>query len=411
MLVDFQAETGWSAGSQGTVSNDTTTTNFVIGTRSKKLVTLGNGNQLQYRNATLWSASREDFTDREFIFWAKVDDNATLAGASVDLFTGPTGSETADFFRFAINSGQIEKIFQDGLWVRYPVKFEDAAVTGSPDRSQVVGAQIRATDDGTNPTTVWFNGFGWRPQPDNCAICFVFDDNRDTVYSNAYSYMNRFGIPGTVYTIRDRQNSTGSLTFAQMREMVDVHGWAIASHSDVNWNDVAEPVMLQDLLQTQSYLSSNGFRGAAHFAYTQGANNASAHAVARRLLATARTINRTHPVETWPPADPRRLRAAYVTGSDFGASTGTTLTVAKDWVDRAVASGGWLILTFHDIVDEPLSNTSTTEWPKDDFEDLVDHVVTKIKNPTSGQKLVRARTMPDVWERGLESTRPPGDNP
>ena len=402
MLVDFQAETGWTTStSGGTVTNDSSTSNFVIGSRSKKLVTNAAGNQISYRNVGLWTSPRLDFTDREFIFWAKVDNNDDLGGASIDLFTGPTGSETSEFFRFNIDSGQIEKIFQNGLWVRCPVKFEDATLSATPpDRTQVVGAQIRVTGAGSNPATVWFNGFGWRPQPDNCAICFVFDDNRDTVYSTAYPYMNRFGIPGTVYTIRDRENTSGSLTFPQMREMVDVHGWAIGAHSDVNWNSIDECAMVSDLLQTQSYLTRNGFRGASHFAYAQGGNDATAHAVARRLLATARTINRTHPVETWPPVDPRRLRAAYVTGT----SDGTTLNDAKDWVDRAVNSGGWLILTFHDIVDKALADTTSTEWPKADFESLVDHVVGKINNPVAGQKKVIARTMPDVWERGIETT-------
>ncbi len=396
ILVDFQAETGWSFGSLGTISNDTS--DFVIGSRSKKIVTSGSGGQSQYRNATLWASNRLDFTDREFIFWAKVANNDDLDEASIDLFTGPNGSETSDFFRFPINSGQGEKFFQDGLWVRYPVKFEDASTSGSPDRSQVVGAQLRATDiNNTNPVTIWFNGFGWRPQPANCAICFVFDDNRASVYSTAYPYMNRFGIPGTVYTIRDRENLAGFLSFAQMRQMEEMHGWAICSHSEINWDTVDELTMTQDLLRTQAYLLRNGFSGGAHFAYTQGENNATARMVARRLLATARTINRASPVETWPPADPHRLRPGYITGT----SGGITLAVAESWVDRAVASGGWLILTFHDIVDKTLANTETTEWPKADFEALVDYVVDKIGSPSVGQKPVLARTIPDVWERGL----------
>ena len=81
--------------------------------------------------------------------------------------------------------------------------------------------------------------------------------------------------------------------------------------------------------------------------------------VARRYLATVRTISQaTH--ETWPPADPHRLRVTYVTGT----SSGTTLVAAKAAVDRAKANKEWLIFVFHDFVEGATTTSGSHTLPQ-----------------------------------------------
>lgn len=81
--------------------------------------------------------------------------------------------------------------------------------------------------------------------------------------------------------------------------------------------------------------------------------------VGRRYVSTIRTINQaTH--ETWPPADPHKLRVTYVTGT----SSGMSLTTAKAAVDRAKANKEWLIFVFHDFVEGATTTNGSHTLPQ-----------------------------------------------
>lgn len=80
--------------------------------------------------------------------------------------------------------------------------------------------------------------------------------------------------------------------------------------------------------------------------------------VGRRFCSTIRSINQKT-TETWPPADPHKLRVLYITGT----SAGTTLTAAKAAVDKAKANREWLILVFHDFAEGATTTSGSHTLP------------------------------------------------
>lgn len=80
--------------------------------------------------------------------------------------------------------------------------------------------------------------------------------------------------------------------------------------------------------------------------------------VGRRYLSTIRTINQAT-AETWPPADPHKLRVTYITGT----SSGTTLAAAKAAVAQAKANKEWLVLVFHDFVEGATTTSGSHTLP------------------------------------------------
>jgi len=80
--------------------------------------------------------------------------------------------------------------------------------------------------------------------------------------------------------------------------------------------------------------------------------------VGRRYLSTIRTINQATS-ETWPPADPHKLRVTYITGT----SSGTSLATAKAAVDQAKTNKEWLILVFHEFVEGATTTSGSHTLP------------------------------------------------
>ena len=114
-------------------------------------------------------------------------------------------------------------------------------------------------------------------------------------------------------------------------------------------------------------------------AWPMGYNSEAAKVVAREYFATARTIA-GNTRESWPPADPLRLRA--ITGISSYAG-GYSIASVKAAIDRVAAEGGWLLLVFHRITDTP---ASTMDCSHADLEAILDHLTA---TPTVAVRTVR----------------------
>lgn len=57
-----------------------------------------------------------------------------------------------------------------------------------------------------------------------------FDDNWSSQYSEAFTYMSRRGIPGTIYAVQDYVGASNYMTLAQLQE-VYAAGWDIGNHT------------------------------------------------------------------------------------------------------------------------------------------------------------------------------------
>ncbi|HRN19720.1 MAG TPA: hypothetical protein PLU66_11600, partial [Trueperaceae bacterium] len=77
----------------------------------------------------------------------------------------------------------------------------------------------------------------------------------------------------------------------------------------------------------------------------------------QQYFAAGRTIIRSQGLETWPPADPYRLRALSVSLLD-------TPAIINAAIDRAAREHSWLVLVFHQIVPE-VSDIDTWYFSQD----------------------------------------------
>jgi peptidoglycan/xylan/chitin deacetylase (PgdA/CDA1 family) len=375
VLSSFPSGHGWTA-NVGTWSDDTA--DFVLGDRSWKVVTGGAG-AAAYATKTL--AAAVDLSDKFFRVIVKVDDITRLA--RLELFASvDTGFANYSRVTFGTNAGAAW--VRSGEWAVITLSRGDFVLeAGSMGGWSSIGTlRIRAIDNGGgNAATARFQLISASKEPSRGIVSFTFDDQTLSQFTEARKKMDQYRFPGTAYVIADRVGGSGNATLAQLQNARDFSGWEIASHAysgtvhDASHTGVTEAEAEADFLKLKHWLAKNGFAGGDHYAAPLGQWDATTRALARRYFRSLRTIY-GHPAttaavrETWPPADPHRLRAWTVSSTN-------TLAQVEAAIDKAEANHEWLILLFHTI-GVGLNMTVS------DFAGVVDRVAqyAHVENPT-----------------------------
>jgi len=304
------------------------------------------------------------------------------------------------FFRwqFADRAAQLGSGFcYDNEWEQIYLSFADATAYGNPDRSRITALRLRVQDHGT-PVTVSWQDVALVSDPGRlfprgiATICF--DDIYETQYTRAMPVLRRYGFRGTVAVIRQVIGMPDGMTLAQLHSLQDL-GWEIGCHADSravhHATDLGVPlaVVSSDLRAELSFLRANGFAGDKILAYPSGRWNprvigmVSGHCVAGRL-----DFFRTQ--ETFPPANPYKLRACGSISSIAGAHTAADV---KGYIDAAAANRSWLILIFHKIVTG--APVQRTECNLADFQAIIAHLAaSRMPVLTTGEVIQLARKGP-----------------
>lgn len=255
----------------------------------------------------------------------------------------------AEFLRVRENQG----------WLRLDLGTRET--TGDPDLSAVEHVEI-GVYAASGAIDFHVDDLRRVPRPDRGAVVLSFDDALESHYTQAYSAMLPYDMPGNAGIMTDAVGNTGSLTVDQLRQMEDA-GWELASHAtrDVALTTLPPGEMERTVKTARRWLTDHGFEtGAKSFVYPHGAYD-------DRLLDAVR----------------RHHAMAYRYLSPLSATSGQltdTLTIARgnaaynlDLTKRAVANaekhGTTAILAFHDIAD-----TGGLSMPPDDFRDLVTYI-------------------------------------
>lgn len=349
-----------SAGSQ---LDDPST--FALGEQSLRITTDGDGSSVFTRKAITPTLN---FTDRMVKTWVKVD--------GVDNIRELRISVTGDDFRtwtdyWIAGAGAEAEFLQDNRWNVITLGLAQTMVTGNPDTSRVDGVQVRVTDRGTGePATVWLNGIALVQRNDRGIVTIAFDDGYDSDYTHARPVLDKYHFPATSYVVGSLVGSSGRLSVEQLKNLQDLNGWDIASHSYTHSNltERARPEIETDLVLSKQFLEQNGlYRGSEHFAYPHGAfDSEELRSLVQKYFSTARTA--LGPSETLPPSDPHRLRVMMVVNT-------TTPAEVSQQVQAAIAGGDWLILVFHKIVDSDADDDS--EYLQGSFEQIVDDIASR----------------------------------
>ncbi|MCO6011430.1 hypothetical protein NE236_41420 [Actinoallomurus purpureus] len=383
VATTMQSGHGWTSSGTGATFNLNDTSDSISGSQAAKLTTAGTAAQTNIRK---FAGSVPDTTGKIFRLRIKVDDATHLN--ELDFYCG--SSSLANTYKWSFFIGGGSAWITSGDWVTVTLNFADATTTGTPARSGMTDLQLQAWDDGTgNPVTVHLQSVelisdGSAVFPSGVAsICF--DDSWSSPRDLAWSKLDSYGYPASLFTITDQLGSANHITLTDLKTRVDRFGWESAAHAQLDANHAATYTGMTaaqlegDIRAQRAWLISNGVRIGDGTAYPLGqfgrtSDNVSTVDITRRYFSWARTTAR-RTAETFPPADPFRLRAISSISTFAGGVTPSSLTTASTGtIDKVKASSGWLILVFHKIVTGSVG--STLECAQSDFNAIIDKINT-----------------------------------
>jgi len=352
----------------GDVAADSTV--YINGGESLKLVALSGdltGARLSVPS-TNWSSKGIRFFVRSDN-WEQVDVIEMLVGTE-----GVFSSYFTSSFSYQLASPA------DDDWLEVTLNHSDFTDGGgSPDWATVNNVMFRTVALGQRPTTVYFDDFSVFESARQPIVSLVFDDGWISQFTTAMPKMDEYGFEGTAYIIPSGIGADGFFTQAQIDVIAD-NGWDISGHGKTNLTLVTAEDAEQDVCATHEYLTSHGYTGADHYAYPNGGVNPMVRDVVDTYFATARTTNRLGNSIGYIPS---------MSINSYQVYDSLPLETVQAAVDSAIQNNEWLILGFHDIVEDATINV---QWATADFNELIDFIA------ASG---VEVRTVSEVWEMSL----------
>ncbi|MBX3140262.1 MAG: polysaccharide deacetylase family protein [Trueperaceae bacterium] len=341
----FQYDTAFvkqsTAGSAESVLDD-----VLIGTRSLRATTDGDGKQVNLRATNVGPF---DLGGAFLRLDLKLRGVAALDYLLVYLSTD--GFETYDAFPVLGGQRPSEETYaEDDEWFTITANLGTTVAGGPPtiDLGQVTDIQLSLRDSGAGPVTVWYAALEAVAAPARGLVSIVFDDARDGVFYYALPLARRLGVPASIAAIVDLVGEPSFMTVEQLRVAERFGGWEVIAHHTTPLEeggfDTLSPKDLDlELAGVKGWLLANGFRhGADVIAYPYGGFDDASLEQVRGYFAAGRTIMRTQGLETFPPADPYRVRAISVVPGDGPG-------VVKALIDRAARERAWLVLVFHQV--------------------------------------------------------------
>jgi hypothetical protein len=367
----FQAGHGYERiGGTATLSDDTS--DFVVGTQSLKVTTLGDE---AYNQVVRKSVGPYDFSNRDLRLTFKVEGLARVRTFEVFLSSDNLASNNV---HYAV-SIPVQPYIADGEWANITFSWGDLAnnfAPGTITRSKINAVEFRFEDDGTAPVTFHLNEVAAVPTPASGVVSIVFDDGYESTYTRGRAYMDRYGFRGSSAIIRDIVGTSNYMTLAQVRALQDISGWDIVAHADtvanhnIGYGNLENSVVEAEMKGIKRWLLDNGFKRRDVFVWPLGSFTASQMVMARRLFSVVRGTTggaggAAGAQETFPPGDDARLRTWTIghtaTAEDVEAALGQCKTYKS-----------WLLLAFHNVVASGAS--SGVETNESVFKEIIDKI-------------------------------------
>jgi peptidoglycan/xylan/chitin deacetylase (PgdA/CDA1 family) len=250
--------------------------------------------------------------------------------------------------------------------------------------------RFQVIDAGTGPVTVRLQEIDLvddtkKQYPDGL-VSVTFDDSWRDVFTNGRPAMEKYGIPGTTYTIADQVGRAGRYKLKQLKAAQDQSGWEIAGHAyagaahGARYDGLTAEQVDTDVHKLRSWMAGNGFTSKS-FAYPGGrfgqtTDGVNVESIVARYFSTGRSIIAEDNRENVRPPMPLRLRSLTgISSVTKSAANPASLTAQGGLLDRAQLAGGWLILCFHRVV--TTTPKDSTEIHKDDFAAVMKAIKTR----------------------------------
>jgi len=190
-------------------------------------------------------------------------------------------------------------------------------------------------------------------------VTFWFDDGLQSTYDVVYPALRKRGWPAVVAVVADREIASRKfvpdgdpvMRWEEVHELANA-GWEISSHSvtHARLNSIGDENALREEIEgSKQRLEARGF-DVFSFTSPYGEEGGSAgQQIARQNYLYWRSMSTgINPV---PP--PRHLKGLFCI---WDLSRGTV----RDWIVETERTGGWLIICFHAILEEPTNRWQST---------------------------------------------------
>lgn len=385
VISAFQGNETWTKSGAGTQTFDTA--DFEVPPQSLKFVTDGAAGS--GFSATVLG-SPIDLSAQTLVISLKVDDFTKFGSMQVRIGSGGDTNTNYWYCQPAYTSATQRWVRQGEWWrITIPMTAHDLFTGGwkqvgtGPTLTAINKIMFKFADLGAGACTFHVGFLGYQALPASPICSIDFDDGRASQWTTAVSKLQQYGIRAGFNIIIENLDTSPYLSTAQVYSMRNL-GHEIACHAYSNvagaqvhslgLDGVTSAQAETDLIEVKNWLYTNGMRGVNGLAIPHGSENVAG--VNPNVLEQVRglfdwsrnTFSTT--LETYPPADPHRLRS-YV-ASSTGGDTATTLLAL---VDDAITNGWWPIITFHDLVVTP---SQSSDFSITQFGLFIDGIATRI---------------------------------
>lgn len=186
-------------------------------------------------------------------------------------------------------------------------------------------------------------------------ISVVFDDGRDSVYTNALPLLEKYNVSTTQFIVPglSQNKEPGYMNFDQIKELSQ-KGNEIGSHSlnHCEQTKLSDDDLAKDFKSSQEIFKSNNIKPSGGFAYPFGIYNTKTQDFKKKEFKYIRTSD-------------EGFNDFYYDIGNLHVKSVTNKTTTKDietWVKYAKENNLWLILLYHQIGEAGEYNTSINEF-------------------------------------------------
>lgn len=374
IVDDFQTE-DWTheVGGTGTMSYDTT--DYLAGTKSLKLVTAGGGTGVSdylYKNIPL-TVNRQKHI--YFELDVKVTDATHLTRLYLYLYSSVANLK----YRYAQLEATGRKNVPEGEWVtlRFALSSFQSSTgeTGDTIGGVFERARFRISDDGT-PVTVRIGGLRVVEQEKKTYLLLTFDDSNKSTLTKAMPIMEKYGIKGTSYNIKENVGSSAQYMTVSDLQLLEKIGWTNALHgqspTDEGWANLTEAQLNKYIIDSVNYWRTNDINsGLDCFSWPNGNFGGSYSNYIYRTLKKYCKLGRGTQTQLTEPYNNPTNPLVLHTGQGLYFLTGVSATTLNGYIDNLVLEGGLGVFVGHDLVD---SGGSGTDYLVSDFQTVVEHI-------------------------------------
>jgi LPXTG-site transpeptidase (sortase) family protein len=185
-------------------------------------------------------------------------------------------------------------------------------------------------------------------------VTFWFDDGLSSTYEIAYPLLTEKGWKAVTAVISNREvaqekfdpDGDPVMTWDQVKELVD-SGWEISSHTRTHprLNEITEIEKLRDeIIGSKEDLEKMNFQVHSFtYPYGQNGRQSGQEMISDNYLYWRSSLKKINPVPAW-----RHL-------TSFAISEEVEKEDLEKWVEETKERNGWLVITLHGIVDNPVN--------------------------------------------------------